>query len=116
MNITDEADFPNPHPGDARGDDGGVVHVPHPPLHKSHGNGAQNPAYCPQCKGSQLEVRGFNQGAHHVGAFSAMGPAMQPEVSAGRKHSIEPRQCDQVHPSVKGKRVHGWRRLAVTPP
>jgi len=52
MIITDEADFPNPHPGNARGDDGGVVHMPHSPLHKSHGNGAQNPAYCPQCKGS----------------------------------------------------------------
>lgn len=56
MKITDEADFPNPHPRNARGDYGGVVHMPHSPLHKSHGNGAQDPAYCTQGKGSQLEV------------------------------------------------------------
>jgi len=50
VNVTDEADFPNPHPGNARGDDGGVVHVPHSPFHKSHGNSAQDPAYCAQNK------------------------------------------------------------------
>lgn len=52
VTVTDEADFPNPHPGNARGDDGGVVHVPHPPFHNSHWNGAQDPAYRTQSKGS----------------------------------------------------------------
>lgn len=28
MKITDKADFPNSHPGNARGDNSGVVHVP----------------------------------------------------------------------------------------
>lgn len=64
MQVTDEADFPNPYPGNARGDDGGVAHMPHSPFHNSHRHGAQDPAHRAQSKGGHLEVRGADQGAH----------------------------------------------------
>lgn len=51
VKVTDEADFPNPHPGNTRGDDSGVVHVPHSPFHHSHWNGAQDPAHRTQSEG-----------------------------------------------------------------